>query len=101
MKLMTGTQSAAMRHYFFAERAANKIDGIDPKIDLIPIKKVGILGAGTMGGGIGMNFLSAGIPVTIVELKEEALERGVGVIRKNYENTAKRGRMTEDQVKAR
>ena len=97
-KLMTGTQSAAMRHYFFAERAANKIDGIDPKIDLIPIKKVGILGAGTMGGGIGMNFLSAGIPVTIVELKEEALDRGVGVIRKNYENTAKRGRMTSEQV---
>jgi len=97
-KLMTGTQSAAMRHYFFAERAANKIDGIDPKIDLIPIKKVAILGAGTMGGGIGMNFLSAGIPVTIVELKEEALDRGVNVIRKNYENTAKRGRMTEEQV---
>ncbi|MEQ8743488.1 3-hydroxyacyl-CoA dehydrogenase NAD-binding domain-containing protein [Parasphingorhabdus sp.] len=98
MKLMAGTQAAAMQHYFFAERAANKIDGIDPKIDLIPIKKVGILGAGTMGGGIGMNFLSAGIPVTIVELKEEALDRGVGVIRKNYENTAKRGRMTEQQV---
>jgi 3-hydroxyacyl-CoA dehydrogenase len=97
-KLMTGTQAAAMQHYFFAERAANKIDGIDPKIELIPIKKIGILGAGTMGGGIGMNFLSAGIPVTIVELKEEALDRGVGVIRKNYENTAKRGRMTEQQV---
>ena len=97
-KLMSGTQAAAMQHYFFAERAANKIDGIDPKIDLIPIRKVGILGAGTMGGGIGMNFLSAGIPVTIVELKEEALDRGVGVIRKNYENTAKRGRMTEQQV---
>ena len=97
-RLMSGTQSAAMRHYFFAERAANKIDGIDPKIDLIPINRVGILGAGTMGGGIAMNFLSAGIPVTIVELKEDALDRGVGVIRKNYENTAKRGRMTEQQV---
>lgn len=95
---MAGTQAAAMQHYFFAERAANKIDGIDPKIDLIPIKTVGILGAGTMGGGIGMNFLSAGIPVTIVELKKEALDRGVGVIRRNYENTAKRGRMTEQQV---
>ena len=97
-KLMAGTQASAMQHYFFAERAANKIDGIDPKIDLIPIRKVGILGAGTMGGGIGMNFLSAGIPVTIVELQKEALDRGVGVIRKNYENTAKRGRMTEQQV---
>ncbi len=100
MKLMTGTQSAAMQHYFFAERAANKVDGIDPKTDLIDIKKVGILGAGTMGGGISMNFLSAGIPVTIVELKEEALERGVGVIRKNYERTASRGRMTDEQVEA-
>ena len=66
-KLMTGTQAAAMQHYFFAERAANKIDGIDPKIDLIPIRKVGILGAGTMGGGIGMNFLSAGIPEELRE----------------------------------
>ncbi|GAB5487659.1 MAG: 3-hydroxyacyl-CoA dehydrogenase NAD-binding domain-containing protein [Parasphingorhabdus sp.] len=97
-KLMTGTQSAAMRHYFFAERAANKVDGVDPKIDLIPIKKVGVIGAGTMGGGISMNFLSAGIPVTILEMKQEALDRGVATIRKNYENTAKRGRMTTEQV---
>lgn len=97
-KLMTGTQSAAMRHYFFAERAANKVDGVDPKIDLIPIKKVGVIGAGTMGGGISMNFLSAGIPVTILEMKQEALDRGVATIRKNYENTAKRGRMTAEQV---
>jgi len=98
--LMSGTQSAAMRHYFFAERAANKVDGVDPKIDLIPIKKVGVIGAGTMGGGISMNFLSAGIPVTIVEMKQEALDRGVNTIRKNYENTAKRGRMTAEQVEA-
>ncbi len=97
-KLMSGTQSAAMRHYFFAERAANKIDDIDPKIPLIPINKVGVIGAGTMGGGISMNFLSAGIPVTIVEMKQEALDRGAGVIRKNYENTARRGRMTAEQV---
>lgn len=97
-KLMTGTQSAAMRHYFFAERAANKVDGVDPKIDLIPIQKVGVIGAGTMGGGISMNFLSAGIPVTILEMKEEALDRGVATIRKNYENTARRGRMTAEQV---
>ncbi len=98
MKLMTGTQSAAMRHYFFAERAANKIEGVDPKTPLIPIKKVGVIGAGTMGGGISMNFLSAGIPVTIVEMKQEALGRGTGVMRKNYENTAKRGRMSMEQV---
>ncbi len=97
-KLMSGTQSAAMRHYFFAERAANKVDGVDPKIDLIPIKKVGVIGAGTMGGGISMNFLSVGIPVTILEMKQEALDRGIATIRKNYENTAKRGRMTAEQV---
>ena len=64
----------------------------------LPIKKVGIIGAGTMGGGIAMNFLNAGIPVTIVETEQEALDRGLGVIRKNYENTAKKGRMTQADV---
>lgn len=99
-KLMTGTQSASMRHYFFAERAANKVDDIPKDTELLPINKVGIIGAGTMGGGIAMNFLSAGIPVTILELKQEALDRGVSIIRKNYENTAKRGRITSEQVNA-
>lgn len=98
MKLMTGTQSKAMRHYFFAERAANKVDDIPADTPLIDIKKVGIIGAGTMGGGIAMNFLSAGIPVTILEMKQEALDRGTGTMRKNYEATAKKGRMTADQV---
>ncbi len=98
MKLMTGTQSKAMRHYFFAERAANKIDDIPADTPLIDIKKVGIIGAGTMGGGIAMNFLSAGIPVTILEMKQEALDRGTATMRKNYEATAKKGRMTADQV---
>jgi 3-hydroxyacyl-CoA dehydrogenase len=97
-KLMTGTQSAAMRHYFFAERAANKIDNLAADTKLIPIEKVGIIGAGTMGGGIAMNFLSAGIPVTILEMKQDALDRGTATIRKNYENTAKRGRMSPEQV---
>ncbi|MDG6078843.1 3-hydroxyacyl-CoA dehydrogenase [Erythrobacter litoralis] len=97
-KLMGGTQSAAMRHYFFAERAANKIDDVPADTPLIDVKKVGIIGAGTMGGGIAMNFLSAGIPVTILEMKQDALDRGTGTMRKNYENTAKRGRMTEEQV---
>ncbi len=98
MKLMTGTQSAAMRHYFFAERAANKIDDVPADTALIPINKVGVIGAGTMGGGISMNFLSAGVPVTILEMQQDALDRGTGTMRKNYENTAKRGRMTGDQV---
>ena len=98
MKLMSGTQSAAMRHYFFAERAANKIDDVPADTEILPIRKVGIIGAGTMGGGIAMNFLSAGIAVTILEMKQDALDRGTSVMRKNYENTAKRGRMTDEQV---
>ena len=98
MKLMTGDQSAAQRHIFFAERQAAKIDGLPKDIKLRDIKKVGVIGAGTMGGGISMNFLSAGIAVTIVEMAAEALDRGVGVMRKNYEATAAKGRITQEQV---
>jgi 3-hydroxyacyl-CoA dehydrogenase len=100
MKLMMGTQSAAQRYMFFAERQAAKVDGIPADVQLRAIKKVGVVGAGTMGGGISMNFLTAGIPVTIVETAQEALDRGVGVIRKNYENSAKRGRFTTEKVEA-
>ncbi len=96
MKLMTGTQSAAQRHLFFAERQAAKIDDVDPKTPLRPINKVGVIGAGTMGGGISMNFLSAGVPVTIVEMQQEALDRGTGVMRKNYEASAAKGRIKPD-----
>lgn len=98
MELMQGTQSAAMRHYFFAERGANKIDNVDSSAPLIPIGKVGVIGAGTMGGGISMNFLSADIPVTILEMQQDALDRGTGVIRKNYERTSRKGRITAEQV---
>ncbi len=98
MKLMMGNQSAAQRHLFFAERQAAKVDDIPADTKKRAIKKVGVIGAGTMGGGISMNFLSAGIPVTIVETAQEALDRGVGVIRKNYENSAKKGRFTSEQV---
>ncbi|HVJ03220.1 MAG TPA: 3-hydroxyacyl-CoA dehydrogenase NAD-binding domain-containing protein, partial [Sphingomonas sp.] len=98
MKLIMGTQSAAQRHIFFAERKASKIDGIAEDIKLRDIRRVGVIGAGTMGGGISMNFLSAGIPVTIVEMAQEALDRGTGVIRRNYEATAAKGRMTAEQV---
>jgi 3-hydroxyacyl-CoA dehydrogenase len=98
MKLVTGDQSKALRHLFFAERAASKIDGVTADTPLIPIAKVGILGAGTMGGGIAMNFLSAGIPVTLLEREQAPLDRGVAVIRKNYEATARKGRMTAEQV---
>ncbi|GAO40321.1 putative fatty acid oxidation complex alpha subunit [Sphingomonas changbaiensis NBRC 104936] len=98
MKLMMGTQSAAQRHIFFAERQAAKIDGIPEDIQLRPIKKVGVIGAGTMGGGISMNFLQAGIPVTIVEAAQENLDRGTGLIRKNYDASAAKGRFKPEQV---
>lgn len=98
MKLIMGTQSAAMRHIFFAERKAAKIDDVPEDTKLREIKRVGVIGAGTMGGGISMNFLSAGIPVTIVEMQQEALDRGTGVMRKNYEGSAAKGRMTPEQV---
>ena len=98
MELMTGTQSAAQRHLFFAEREAQKIPGLPKGTVVRDIKKVGVIGAGTMGGGISMNFLSAGYAVTIVEANEKALERGVGIMRGNYENTAKKGRLTQEQV---
>lgn len=100
-ELVTGTQSAAQRHVFFAERQAWKIPDVPADTPTIPVNKVGIIGAGTMGGGIAMNFLNVGIPVTIVETKQEALDRGVAVIRKNYENSAKKGRFPMEEVEKR
>ncbi|MBX9991116.1 3-hydroxyacyl-CoA dehydrogenase NAD-binding domain-containing protein [Phreatobacter oligotrophus] len=101
MRLMVGTQSLAQRHVFFAERQAAKIPDVPDDTPTRKIAKVGIIGAGTMGGGIAMNFVNVGIPVTIVEAKQEALDRGLSVIRKNYENTAKRGRLTMADVETR
>jgi len=98
MELMSGTQSRAQQYFFFAERKAAKIDNLPDGTEPRPVRKVGVIGAGTMGGGISMNFLSAGIPVTIVEMGQEALDRGAGLMRKNYEATAAKGRMTADQV---
>ncbi|MFL6768763.1 MAG: 3-hydroxyacyl-CoA dehydrogenase NAD-binding domain-containing protein [Sphingomicrobium sp.] len=98
MGLMSGTQSRAQQYFFFAERKAAKIENIPDGTQPRSVKKVGVIGAGTMGGGISMNFLSAGIPVTIVEMAQEALDRGTGVMRKNYEATAAKGRMTGEQV---
>ena len=99
--LMSGLQSKAQRHVFFAERLAAKIEGLDPVIKPLSIASVGVIGAGTMGGGIAMNFLSAGLPVTIVETRQEALDKGVATIRKNYENSAKKGRFPHAEVEAR
>jgi 3-hydroxyacyl-CoA dehydrogenase len=101
MELMTGVQSAAQRYAFFAERAVWKLPDVPDETPTIPVTKVGVIGAGTMGGGIAMNFLNAGIPVTIVETKQDALDRGMATIRKNYENTAKRGRLTMEDVEKR
>ncbi|MVZ98010.1 3-hydroxyacyl-CoA dehydrogenase [Sphingorhabdus sp. IMCC26285] len=98
LKLMGGSQSAAQRHMFFAERQAAKIDGLPKDLPLRPVNTVGVIGAGTMGGGISMNFLAKGIPVTIVEMVQENLDRGVAVIRKNYEASAAKGRFTTEQV---
>ncbi|PKP87927.1 MAG: 3-hydroxyacyl-CoA dehydrogenase [Alphaproteobacteria bacterium HGW-Alphaproteobacteria-17] len=98
MKLMFGSQSAAQRHIFFAERQAAKIDGLPKDTQLRDIKKVGIIGAGTMGGGIMMNFLQKGIPCTIVEMQQDALDRGLGVVRKNYDASAAKGRFKPEQV---
>jgi 3-hydroxyacyl-CoA dehydrogenase len=98
MELMSGTQARAQQYFFFAERKAAKIEGLPEDTRPRDIKRVGVIGAGTMGGGISMNFLSAGIPVTIVEMEQAALDRGTGVMRRNYEATAAKGRMTADQV---
>ena len=101
VELMTGSQSAAQRYVFFAERQAAKIPDVGDDIAPLPVKKVGVIGAGTMGGGISMNFLSAGFAVTMVETQQAALDRGIATIRKNYENTAKKGRLTQDDVETR
>ena len=100
-ELVSGTQSAAQRYVFFAEREVWKIPDVPADTPVVPVKKVGMVGAGTMGGGIAMNFANVGIPVTLVETKAEALERGLAVVRRNYENTAKRGRLTNEQVEER
>ena len=101
MELMTGTQSAAQRYVFFAERQVWKVPDVPEDTATIPVKKVGIIGAGTMGGGIAMNFANVGLPVTLVEAKQDALDRGFGVIRKNYETTAKRGKLKPEDVEKR
>ena len=101
MELMNSSESAAQRYYFFAERETVKVPDVPPSVATLPIASVGVIGAGTMGGGITMNFLNVGLPVTLVEMSQEALDRGIGVIRRNYENSAKKGRMTQAQVEER
>lgn len=99
--LVNSPESKALRHGFFGERAAGKIADVPTDTPLREISKVGVIGAGTMGGGITMNFLNAGLPVTLLETSDEALQRGVATIRKNYESSARKGKLTGDQVEQR
>ncbi len=99
--LMLTPESKALRHAFFAERAASKIPGIPEDTATRDIRKVAIIGAGTMGGGIAMNFLNAGMPVVMLEMKQEALDKGIGIIRKNYEAQVKKGKLKEDKYAER
>ncbi len=101
MPLMQGTQSKAQRYVFFAEREVRKIPDLPDSTPVKPVESVGIIGAGTMGGGIAMNFLNAGIPVTIVEARQDNLDRGIATIRKNYEATAAKGRLKPADVVSR
>jgi 3-hydroxyacyl-CoA dehydrogenase len=101
MELIAGNQSAAQRYVFFAQRQVAKIPDIEPDTEIKPFASVGVIGAGTMGGGISMNFANVGIPVTIIEQSQENLDKGLGIIRKNYENTANKGRITFEDVEKR
>jgi 3-hydroxyacyl-CoA dehydrogenase len=99
--LVQTPESAALRHIFFAERAASKIPDVPADTPRRDIKSVAVVGAGTMGGGISMNFLNAGIPVTLLEMKQDALDRGVATIRKNYEAQVKKGKLKADKYEQR
>lgn len=99
--LMFTPESRALRHLFMAERAASKIGDVPEDTPQRQIKSVAVIGAGTMGGGISMNFLNAGIPVTILEMKQEALDRGIATIRKNYEAQVKKGKLKQDKYDQR
>ncbi len=101
LQLMQTPQSRALRHAFFGERAAAKIPDVPEDTPLRRIEKMAVVGAGTMGGGITMNFLGAGIPVTLLEMKQEALDRGLATIRRNYEASARKGRLTAQQLEQR
>ncbi|MBR7959136.1 enoyl-CoA hydratase/isomerase family protein [Burkholderia vietnamiensis] len=99
--LMMTPESRALRHAFFGERAASKIPDVPADTPVRDIRRVGVVGAGTMGGGIAMNFVNAGLPVTLLETKQEALDRGLATIRKNYDAQVKKGKLTQQKLDAR
>ena len=101
LELLNSAESKAQRYFFFAEREAAKIPDVPADTPVKDVRKAAVIGAGTMGGGIAMNFANVGIPVTVVEMSQEALDRGLGVVRKNYEATASRGRLTAADVDKR
>ena len=98
---VTSPESAAQRHVFFAEREVAKIPDVPKGTPMKEIKQVAMIGAGTMGGGIAMNFANAGIPVLMVERAEDALERGMGIIKRNYQNTVNKGRLSQEKMDQR
>jgi 3-hydroxyacyl-CoA dehydrogenase len=100
-ELMASAESQALRHAFFAERAAAKVNGLGDKTAHRKIERVAVVGAGTMGGGIAMTFANAGIPVTLLEAKQEALDRGLAAIRKNYEGAVAKGKLKADEAAKR
>ncbi|WP_396328479.1 3-hydroxyacyl-CoA dehydrogenase NAD-binding domain-containing protein [Burkholderia anthina] len=99
--LMMTPESRALRHAFFGERAASKIPDVPSDTPVREIRRVGVIGAGTMGGGIAMNFVNAGLPVTLLETKQDALDRGLATIRKNYDAQVKKGKLTQEKLDAR
>jgi 3-hydroxyacyl-CoA dehydrogenase len=101
VELLNTPESKALRHAFFAMRAAAKIPDVPASTPLRPVQSVAVIGAGTMGGGIAMNFANAGIPVTVLETTQAALDKGLATVRKNYENTLKKGRLTQEDFDRR
>ncbi len=101
LELVQTTESKALRHAFFGERAASKIPDVPADTPLRDIRSAAVIGAGTMGGGIAMNFANAGLPVKVLEAKQEALDKGLATIRKNYENSMRKGKLTQEQLDKR
>ena len=97
LTLVQTTESKALRHYFFGERAASKIPDVPEDTPKRPIKSAAVVGSGTMGGGIAMNFANAGIPVVVLEVNQEMLDKGLATVRRNYESSLKKGRLTQEK----
>jgi 3-hydroxyacyl-CoA dehydrogenase len=101
LSLLSSRESASMRHAFLAERLASKIPDVPDDTPTRAIKSAAVIGAGTMGGGIAMNFVNAGIPVVMLEMKQEALDKGLAIIKKNYANTVAKGKLKQEDMDKR